>query len=281
MYTRNDFITDVQNLFPKIHGNTVNIPEKGDTVIFDAPLIGFSSASDEIFRSFRKKEIIGTHFFSPIEWLPSAKTVVSFFLPFTDEICVSNRADRREPSVEWLYGRIEGQTFIVTYMTALKHLLESNGIDVCVPCMDDRFDLIYETISTEGETNIHVNSRWSERHAAYACGLGTFGLSRGLISEKGMAGRYTSMILSEKWETTGRKYTGFDDYCVRCGACMRNCPVQAITLESGKNNFICKTYLDKMKVKYSPRYGCGKCQVGVPCERRAPGLKHNMDSKKE
>ena len=28
-----------------------------------------------------------------------------------------------------------------------------------------------------------------------------------------------------------------------------------------------------MKAKYSPRYGCGKCQVGVPCEFRAPGLK--------
>ncbi len=28
-------------------------------------------------------------------------------------------------------------------------------------------------------------SSWSERHAAYAAGLGTFGLSDGLITEKG------------------------------------------------------------------------------------------------
>ena len=30
-------------------------------------------------------------------------------------------------------------------------------------------------------------STWSERHAMYAAGLGTFGLSKGLITKKGMA----------------------------------------------------------------------------------------------
>ena len=34
--------------------------------------------------------------------------------------------------------------------------------------------------------------------------------------------------------------------------------------------FQCKNYLDKTKCLDSPRYGCGKCQVGVPCECRAP-----------
>ena len=72
---------------------------------------------------------------------------------------------------------------------------------------------------------------------------------------------------------TGRRYTGIDDYCIRCGACARKCPAQAISLEHGKNNVLCNAHLEKMKEKYSPRYGCGKCQVGVPCESSAPGLK--------
>ncbi len=272
MYTREEFITECRNLFSKMDENTVNIPGKGDTVMYDMPLIGFSSASDEIFKSFRKKEIIGPQFFTPRDWLSTAQTVVAFFFPFTEEICFSNR-DRKETSVEWQYARIEGQTFIGTYMTALKQLLEKQEMEVCVPSMDDRFDLVYEEVTTEGQEDIHIDSRWSERHAAYACGLGTFGLSRGLISEKGMAGRYGSMILSGKWEGTARRYTRFDEYCVKCGACMRKCPVQAISLEAGKNNRICKKYVDYTRVIYAPRYGCGKCQVGVPCERRAPGIK--------
>ena len=37
-------------------------------------------------------------------------------------------------------------------------------------------------------------SNWSERHAAYASGMGTFGLSDGLITPKGKAMRCGSVI---------------------------------------------------------------------------------------
>ena len=37
-------------------------------------------------------------------------------------------------------------------------------------------------------------SSWSERHAAYAAGLGTFGLSDGLITAKGKAHRVGSVV---------------------------------------------------------------------------------------
>lgn len=140
------------------------------------------------------------------------------------------------------------------------------------PGHSKRFSLQFETISLENVSDFHVDSRWSERHAAYACGLGTFGLSRGLISERGIAGRYASIIVSESWQATSRNYNGIDDYCIRCGACIRNCPAQAISLEYGKNNILCNAHVEKMKAKYSPRYGCGKCQVGVPCETKAPGM---------
>ena len=256
-----------------MEGNTVHILGKGNVVIYEAPLIGFASASDDIFARFREKDVIGPQFFGPREWLPAAKTVAAFFLPFTPEVRLSNRADRTDPSVEWLYARIEGQEFIGSYMTALRQLLQSQGIETCVPAMDERFCLSFEIVSTESGGDIHVDSRWSERHAAYACGLGTFGLSRGLISQKGMAGRYASLILSAEWDPSERRYTGVYDYCVECGACMRNCPAGAITLTAGKNNLICKTFTDQMKAKYAPRYGCGKCQVGVPCESRALGLR--------
>ena len=40
--------------------------------------------------------------------------------------------------------------------------------------------------------------------------------------------------------------------------------------ERGKNHSICSKFCDKTAEKYKPRYGCGKCQVGVPCESRIP-----------
>ena len=95
--------------FHKTSGNTVRLPGAGDTVLFDAPLIGFAAADDDLFEKYKQPEIIGEYYFAPVEWLPSARTVISFLMPFTEEVRSSNRVDRTDPSMEWLYGRIEGQ----------------------------------------------------------------------------------------------------------------------------------------------------------------------------
>lgn len=120
-------------------------------------------------------------------------------------------------------------------------------IDSCVPSQDARFGIRFERTSSNGIADFHADSRWSEQHAAYACGLGTFGLSRGLISEKGIAGRYASILVSERWQATERGCTGIDDYCIKCGVCAKNCPAQAISLENGKNNILCNAHVEKMK----------------------------------
>lgn len=256
-------------LFGRTEGNIVEVPGIGETVQFEEPLIGFASAGDDIFEVFRQKEVIGANYFSPAEWLSGARTVVSFFLPFTETVRASNR-EGKDPSKEWLYARIEGQEFIGKYMSAIKQHLEERGMAACVPSMDERFGLKIEITAHRLRPDFHADSRWSERHAAYACGLGTFSLSRGLITEKGMAGRFASVIITEEFEADKRDYTGIDDYCIRCGACARNCPANAITLKNGKNNIKCRLHVESMRRKYSPRYGCGKCQVGVPCEFRSP-----------
>lgn len=278
MYSKADFMDDCRMLFGRTEGNIVEVPGIGETVLFEEPLIGFASASDGIFEVFRQKEVIGANYFSPAEWLPEAQTVVSFFLPFTETVRASNR-EGKVPSKEWLYARIEGQEFIGKYMSAIKQHLEECGIGACVPSMDDRFGLKIEITAHRLRPDFHADSRWSERHAAYACGLGTFSLSRGLITEKGMAGRFASVIITEAFEADKRDYTGIDDYCIRCGACAKKCPANAITLKNGKNNIRCRLYVESMRKKYSPRYGCGKCQVGVPCEFRSPRDKINDNGK--
>ena len=155
-------------------------------------------------------------------------------------------------------------------MGKVKQLLEDRGIRACVPGLDKRFAVRMHSVGSEEKPELHAESRWSERHAAYVCGLGTFGLSRGLITPKGTAGRFAGIIVDTELAPDERPYTGVYDYCVKCGACAGRCPVGAITVEYGKNNALCSRYLDKMGERYAPRYGCGKCQTGVPCEHRIP-----------
>ena len=272
MYTKEEFIQNCLTVFAETSGNTADIPGIGPVVMYEAPLIGFADASDELFEEYKRPEVIGPNYFTPKEWLPSARTVISFFLPFSEQVRRSNRALKTDPSPEWLYGRIEGQEFINRFMRGVQKLMEKRKIESCLPTQDPRFEVKLETTSLNGAPDLHAVSRWSDRHAAYACGLGTFGLSKGLITEKGTAGRFATVIVSEVFPATERPYTGIYDYCVRCGACAGNCPAHAISLEFGKNNLICREHLGKMREKYLPRYGCGKCQVGVPCETRAPGM---------
>lgn len=276
-YTKEELRNQIVTIFHQCPGNHVTMAETADAEnaeidLFAEPLIGFSSAADPLFETYKTdKEVIGPFYMKPEEWLSGAKTVIALFLPFSERVRKSNRKEKDKPSLEWLYARIEGQAFMNRLMGEINEWLVSEGIAACVPTSDERFKVIRDTVVQDGITDFHVESKWSERHAAYVSGLGTFGLSRGLISKAGMAGRYASVIVDLEVEPDERDYTGVYDYCTRCGVCARNCPAQAITLECGKHNQTCSDYVNRMKEEYAPRYGCGKCQVGVPCEFAAPG----------
>ncbi|MCL2826081.1 MAG: 4Fe-4S binding protein [Eggerthellaceae bacterium] len=236
--------------------------------IFERPLIGFADASDRRFFGLRDEAVVGSSFLLPQDWLPGAKSVVSFFLPFTEAIRESNRLDAKAPSDGWLNARIEGQAFVNEFAKGVVALLEADGFPSLAPTLDKRFA---STTSTAVEGAFKpFSSNWSERHVAYICGLGTFGLSRGFITEKGMAGRMTSVVTQAAFEPDGQRFSRFDENCIQCGKCIRNCPVNAISFEGGKDNAACWDYLFEILKVRKPYYGCGKCQVNVPCESRNP-----------
>lgn len=239
--------------------------------VFDTPLIGICDANDPLFQTFRDPSVIGPWHMTPDEWLLGAKSVISFFFPFSEAVRRTNRGT--EISFPWLYGRIEGQALINRLMKELMEYFHDEGAAAVVPSIDPRFQAVQEGKGINGYEEItdHTfGSRWSERHAAYASGLGTFGLSKGLITKKGVAGRFASIITDEALTPDERPYSGIYDYCTKCGACIKRCPVQAISLEHGKDHMICSPWLDETKRRFAPRYGCGLCQTAVPCESRAP-----------
>lgn len=239
--------------------------------IFEPPLFACGSADDEYFNRLKEPPAIGQHFLAPKEWLPQAKTVISFFLPFTEAVKEGNRRDMSWPSEEWLHGRIEGQAFVDKLCLYLNSQLIDAGYESLVPSLDERFSakMGSQEKSNSGD-NVVFTSNWSERHVAFVCGLGTFGLSKGLITEKGVCGRFGSVITELYLPADKREYEGIYEYCTQCGACVKNCPADAISLDKGKNHLVCTYFLNKTAAKHKPRYGCGKCQVAVPCENRIP-----------
>lgn len=255
-----------------IPGETALTEEAAGIKLFEAPIFGIGDAEDEYFLEFKKTGVIGPHFMTPKEWLPEAKRVISFFLPFTDEVKKSNYIPGPRPSAQWLHGRIEGQKFLMELSAYLKCELEKKGEKALIPCADSRFQSVEAAGSSPEfqDKTVSYSSCWSERHGAFVCGLGTFGLSKGLITEKGVCGRFGSIITTMELPVTERPYKELYEYCTFCGACIRRCPAGAISMEKGKDNEICGKHIEWTKKECAPRYGCGKCQVQVPCMSRIP-----------
>lgn len=263
----------VQRIFHETKGNKVILEKEDGTLkqlqMFEEPLIGIGAADDPLFSDFKKPEAVGPWHRSPREWLPEAETVVSLFFPASEEAKKSNRTDPETPSLEWLYCRIEGNEFLRAFIANLRDCLTEEGYPSCAPAVDGRFQAFMNQKPEDSAKAPVYGSMWSERHVAYLCGLGTFGLSKGIITRKGMAGRFCSLVTSLKTEADVRPYKGLYDYCIRCGKCIDRCPAHAIS-ERGKEHLPCHRWLLHVKEQYAPRLGCGKCQTSVPCESKIP-----------
>ena len=266
-------------IYDSCPGNTITDNAIDESVVglvmFDRPIFGIGSANDPLFDTYKKVGVIGPWHKSPNEWLPNAKSIVSLFFPFSERVKADNRKYSNRPSPSWLHGRIEGQQFIHAYMRKLKEWFVEQNINCCVPASDSRFLQIDSSNNTKLDeypmSDEHTyGSNWSERHAAFVCGLGTFGLSKGLITEKGIAGRFASIILDADLTPDKRPYTDIYEYCIKCGKCADRCPAKAISLETGKDHIKCSQYCAEIAKPFLPRFGCGLCQTDVPCESCIP-----------
>lgn len=239
--------------------------------LYDDPIVKIGSADDELWEVLKAPEAVGHLFRTPKEWMSDAKCVVSYFAPFSDYVVEGNCADAVDVGNGWLYARVEGQQMLTEINHFLERWFESRGVKALSPYASDQFRYVFEAGSCDQieDKSLSFTSNWSERHVAYVCGMGTFGLSKGLITERGVAGRFGSVIIDASLPITPRPYSDIYEYCTMCGACMR-CPGGAITLEGGKSHIACSSYVNKMRELYAPRFGCGKCQVKVPCQRGIP-----------
>jgi epoxyqueuosine reductase QueG len=103
-------------------------------------------------------------------------SVISFILPATEKTRKSNRRESRVCSLRWNHTRFIGQEFVTRLTRYIVSLIEETGYYAVAP----ELARWWEMVNRDGV----MASRWSQRHAAYAAGLGTFGLSDGFISQR-------------------------------------------------------------------------------------------------
>ena len=249
---------------------------------FENPSVAFSRGDDPLY-AFYKDHISADFYRLPSEWLkaiyghdfdPARVSVISWFLPQTDDTKEKSRKTTDCPPMEWTMNRVHGEECNRQLAKALEQHLIELGYEAVAPMCSDQFSW--------GDSEKFVKmSNWSERHTAHISGLGTFGLCDGLISKRGKAGRYGSVIVYAPLEATERTYTEYNEYCMAkngCTACVKRCPAGAITLEGGHDKRKCMQYHSEVIEKIDhERYGydgyavCGLCQTGVPCESCIPG----------
>ncbi|MBN2712086.1 MAG: epoxyqueuosine reductase, partial [Planctomycetes bacterium] len=168
--------------------------------IYDDPIFAVSSADDSLYEELKKDSVIGPHHMSPSEWLTGARSAVCYFLPFSAEVRKANACEGL-PALEWVYGRIEGEHLNNELRAFLAGLLREEGGEALAPVLDERFKVI------------ELRSNWSERHVAFISGLGTFGLSKSMITRKGSAGRFGSAVTTLELEPAPREYTDIYEWC--------------------------------------------------------------------
>jgi epoxyqueuosine reductase QueG len=255
--------------------NSLGMPEEEPA--FAAPLVGFAAGDDPLFEELKRH--VGPSHWTPgeafalacpeVSTRASEMSVVSWILPHTKQTRRDNRRQTNLPAERWVRAKYVGEQFNVALREHLVATLERAGIAAVAPTRLPQWAMA------------EVTSNWSERHIAYAAGLGTFGLCDGLITPLGKAMRCGSIVARLRVAATPRPYSDHHAYCdffseKPCAVCVGRCPAGAIT-EQGHDKARCRAYLEQVRHDFvEPHFGfstdaCGLCQTKVPCESRIPG----------
>ncbi len=248
---------------------------------FDEPLIGFSSGADPLYDEY--KNHIGPFYFTPLELFTKTfpeqnttkedLTIISWIIPSTKATRLEQSSQTKYPSERWTRTRAMGEDFNNTLRREVLRILQTADIPSLAPLLSDNWQR-----SDQGP--YAPCSNWSERHAAYAAGLGAFGLCDGLITPVGKAIRAGSVIAQTQFPPSHKPYTDHHANCLHythnsCRKCIERCPVNALS-PAGHDKKRCMQYVEHTMNKYVLQkyeidtYACGLCQCGVPCMDHIP-----------
>ena len=230
----------------------------GTRTRYREPLVGFASADDPRFPQLRA--IAEPTHLLPSDLLPGARSVVSFFLPFSQEIVRANREDPRDVAQEWALAYLETNELIDHISRGLIAALEEQGVKAATEPATHSYD-----------PDLLITG-WSHKSVAAIAGLGSFGLHHMLITDAGCAGRLGSLVVDAVLEPTSSPTDPHRERCLyfydqSCTVCVERCPVDALT-ETGLDKHRCH---ERLLLNAAYRFRelgladvCGKCATG-PC----------------
>ncbi len=255
---------EIQNLRDRVTTFCRNqIKDKPFPVWWRDPILVTAKADDR-FLSLPK--IASPEHMLPRELLPSCRTVIVFFIPFTRELANGN-CSGKFPSIDWA-----------------KSLAPTNGLiqDISEFLQDYFQGFGYASELTPATYNYDcatLTARWSHKHLAHVSGLGRFGINAQMITQKGCAGRLGSLVTEAPMGN--HPLITEDELCLHkkgkvCLDCMTHCPVSAVTLE-GIDRHRCNERLQVNGKRFASRTDmqndaevCAKCISGMPCSLSAP-----------
>ena len=218
---------------------------------FRTPLVAFSSADDKRYSEL--KEIIGSWHLRPDELLPDAKSVISYFVPFTKQVVSEPKTTKGAPPMWGESYDIINSHFNHINEVLSEYLTTLGFSSKSIP-------------ATHTYNPKELKSMWSHRSAAAIAGLGTFGANRLLITEKGSGGRFGTLLTSAplKAEQKSTPVKCLNVKNGKCDLCHKICPVGALS-HKGIEKFVCHDELSKNgeilreQNNLKKADACGKC----------------------
>ena len=224
----------------------------GAATTYRDPLVGFARAGDPRFEALRRR--VPGHL-APHDLLPRARTVCAFFLPFHPQVVRANASGSAASEV-WARAYVETNALLADVCASLVDSLREMGVGAAWEPPTHNFD------------PVRLVSAWSHKSAAYIAGLGRFGHHHMLITKAGCAGRLGSLALDADLEPTRPARGSYCAFDRGCRACVRRCPVGALT-EEGLDRQRCYAQCLANDARFSKWLAdvCGKCVIG-PCAYR-------------
>ncbi|MCQ4638290.1 epoxyqueuosine reductase [Anaerovorax odorimutans] len=229
------------------------------------PLVGFADADLTSLKS-----VISPAHATGQDVIERPTVILAYFVPFLKDMAQTN-IEAGTASPQWALGYEETNAMFGELNQHIINLLKGEGYRAAVSPEAGAFDREL------------LISNWSQRHIAYAAGLGTFGLNNMLITKRGCCGRISTVVTDlpvtpdspMKEELCIYKRSG------KCGLCADRCPSGALTrngYDREKCFQVCRenaAIYNSFGNSYASEPGqpaedtgsevCGKCVAGMPC----------------
>ncbi len=235
------------------------VANPGGKTRYREPIVGFCGVDLDAFARLRRS---APGHLMPGQLLPGARGLVSYFLPFAEDVA---RANARSSSVarEWAVAYVETNSLLTKIGRRLVEVLASCGVRATAEAPTHAFD------------KQALMAAWSHKSVAIMTGIGSLGLNSLAITDAGCAGRFGSVVIDADLggPTAPDRTRCLYFHNGTCGLCVTRCPVSALSRDSSFDRHACYRHLLEVGAHFADlpfTDVCGKCSVGLPCSLENP-----------